>query len=311
MGRLRGLLGGTLNDLTERMSTQAEQLESYRRAIALQEKRLADLHDVEQAADALAKLTRAYEERSHAAEEAYQARLAELETSCERRSEELEASYRERKTAIDEETTKARAVWEEEKTREKKARDEAAAALKKEREREQAEYCYERDRSRKLEEHAYEERREALEKELQVLKESTLKQIAEREAAVQAKEGALEALRAEAKAFPEQLQSEVEKTRRETAAAVKKEWEQKAQLAAMERAWEGKMAAQRIEHLEALIAAQEQKLEQLRTELAGAQVQVNEIAKKAIEGASLTKAFQSVNQIALEQARKPEVKGAE
>jgi len=39
--------------------------------------------------------------------------------------------------------------------------------------------------------------------------------------------------------------------------------------------------------------------------IALAQKQVQQIADKAIEGASLAKAFQSVNQIAMEQARQP------
>ena len=173
-------------------------------------------------------------------------------------------------------------------------------SVSEERDREESEYLYERDRSRKLEEHAYIERKEALEKELEQLQESTRRELAEREAAVKTGEDELK-----------KLNDAIDTARREAATEVTKDCEQKAQLVAVEREGEAKMAAQRIEHLEALIAAQEEKLNHLRSELAGAQKQVNEVAKKAIEGASLTKAFQSVNQIALEQARKPDAKGGE
>jgi len=53
------------------------------------------------------------------------------------------------------------------------------------------------------------------------------------------------------------------------------------------------------------------KVEQLRTELEAARQQVNQVATKAIEGASISKAFHSVNEIALQQARRPDHKSAE
>jgi len=59
------------------------------------------------------------------------------------------------------------------------------------------------------------------------------------------------------------------------------------------------------------IESQDQKTEQLRLELEAARKQVNQVATKAIEGASVSKAFHSVNEIALEQARRPDGRGAE
>ena len=56
--------------------------------------------------------------------------------------------------------------------------------------------------------------------------------------------------------------------------------------------------------LESAIAERGLKIEKLSREVAAAYDQVNDVAKKAIEGASLNRAFQSVNEIALEQARK-------
>jgi hypothetical protein len=51
------------------------------------------------------------------------------------------------------------------------------------------------------------------------------------------------------------------------------------------------------------------KVSELKTEVNSAMKQVHQIAEKAIEGASPAKAFTSVKEIALEQAKKPEITG--
>jgi uncharacterized coiled-coil protein SlyX len=83
--------------------------------------------------------------------------------------------------------------------------------------------------------------------------------------------------------------------------------EQKKQMAATEREWECKVYQQKIEFLENTIASQEKKILELKTEVNSAMKQVHQIAEKAIEGASQTKAFTSVKEIAMEQAKKPEI----
>ena len=91
---------------------------------------------------------------------------------------------------------------------------------------------------------------------------------------------------------------------------IRNEFEQRIKLLDVERDWEKKMLEQSNEHLNEVIASQDKKISSLSAELVKAQAQVNEVAKKAIEGASLHKAFQSVNQIALEQARPKEGKSS-
>jgi len=60
--RLRALAGATLNDLADKMAQQAEKLERLNQAVALQEARLKGLHQIEHAADTMAKLAAAYAE---------------------------------------------------------------------------------------------------------------------------------------------------------------------------------------------------------------------------------------------------------
>jgi uncharacterized coiled-coil protein SlyX len=317
LGKMRGQLGATLNDLTDQMSAQAEKLEGLGRAVAVQEARLKDLYDLEAAADALQKLTAAYEERKTEAEAQYEALMDELNSKLEARKTEAEAELEDRQaevhaeleekqanleTAIEEQ----RAKWLEEKSRAKRESDEYKAETAKTREREEAEYVYSRDRARKLEQDEHDERRNALEKELVVLKEKAEQELAAREAAVAGREKRMGELEAKVEAFPKQLEQEIARVRKETAKELSDKAAHDAEIVDVERSWEKKNLEQRIAHLEQVVAERDKKIEHLGQELAAASAQVNEVAKKAIEGASLNRAFHSVNEIALEQARKPE-----
>lgn len=87
--------------------------------------------------------------------------------------------------------------------------------------------------------------------------------------------------------------------------------EQKAELVAVQHQWEGKVLQERIAHLQESLAGRDEKLAELKADLARALAQMQQLAEKTVEGASLTKAFQTVNQIALEQARRPEARPKE
>ncbi|MBW2164196.1 MAG: hypothetical protein JRF43_07095 [Deltaproteobacteria bacterium] len=306
---LKGLLGKTLSDLTDRLSAQAERLEELKSAVALQEKRLKELYDIEEASDALNKLVDAYEERKTVAETEFASSITKLESDYEEKFAVLEKKYSELQVALQKEIEGKRVEWEDEKKRFLRELEEEESLTKQKWEREQAEYIYERDRTRKLEEDKYKENRTSLGKELHELKESTEKEFAERKAALVAQESELKDLREQAKKFPSMLQKEVEKEKSEAITAVTHEMEQKKQMAATEREWERKIYQQKIEFLEDTIASQEKEVTELKAETNSAMKQVHQIAEKAIAGASQAKAFTSVREIALEQAKKPEITG--
>lgn len=106
--------------------------------------------------------------------------------------------------------------------------------------------------------------------------------------------------------FPKTLEKEVAVARKEAAAEVEKELGGQAHVTTVERDWEKKMLGEKITHLEGVVEFREKEIEQLKGELNTAQQRVQQIADKAVEGASLSQAYRSVNKIALEQARKPE-----
>lgn len=279
-GRLRALVGTTLNDLADRMTGQAEKIERLNRAVALQEAKLKELHQIEHAADTMAKLASAYAEERARVESEFASRSRELEETHVRKAEELERAHAERQARLEREMAEHRAHWEQE--REETTR---------EREREEAEFQYNKERRRRLEEAEHADRKATLEKELRQLKEEQGRELGEREAALRVREQELERMAAEVAAFPKRLERAVQEAREEARAQAIKETEHQAALAQLERNWERKSLEQTIAHLEEANRALEKKLTEQATELREARKQVNAIAEKAVEGAAVARAL--------------------
>ena len=218
--RLRTLIGTTLNDLGDKLTQQAEKLEQLTRAVRLQETRLKDLHDIEYAADTMAKLAEAYAQEREQLEKEYASRSTGLEEGHAQRSEELERSYAERKGHLEQEIEDTRAQRKLE-----------ADDAKKAREREQAEYEYSRDRSRRLGEDEYAEQRAVTERELRSLREEAEKDIASRKEEIELREEEFARMAAEIEEFPQRLEAAAQGARAEATAEAKKEVEHKAALA--------------------------------------------------------------------------------
>ncbi|MDP8238679.1 MAG: hypothetical protein P9X24_06290 [Candidatus Hatepunaea meridiana] len=297
VGKLRIQIGEVLNDLTDKMNKQADTLISLNAAIEIQEQRLSELHDIEAASDSLSKIVQTYEERKVSMENEYSQRKAELETEYQNKAKTLKQDNEEKINTLKKETEITRLEWKEEKEK-----------TTKERKREEAEYIYERNRKRKIEEDEFEAKRITLEKELKELKETREKELTEREKTISLHESELEELRKQIDELPDQLENIKVSTEKEISGYLQKEMDQKLQSAKSDHSWEKKVFDERIKHLEETISTQKEKIEELKKDLGLAHNQVEKIANKAVDGASLNKAFQSVNQIALEQARKPEQK---
>lgn len=297
IGNLRIQIGETLNDLTEKMNKQADKLQALNSAIDIQEKRLSELYDIESASDSLAKLIQAYEERKENMEKEYFDREKELDKKHSEKMLSMENEYSQKLKNLKDEIDNIRQLWIEEKNLEKKQR-----------EREEAEYVYERDRNRKIDEDKYQEKKSALEKELNNLKENSEKELSEREKAIKERETEFDTLKNQVAEFPNRIEQERKSIENEVTSRITTEFENKLQSNQLERKWESKISEEKIKHLESIISSQNSKIDELKQELGKAYNQVEQIAYKTVEGASLNKAFQSVNEIALEQARKPERK---
>ena len=110
-------------------------------------------------------------------------------------------------------------------------------------------------------------------------------------------------MKAEAAGFPDRLAREVERARAEAAAQAEAGLEQKIVLLQKDAETERKLAELRIRNMEELSQRQLAQVAALEKQLIDTKSQVQDIAVKAIEGASGSRALGHINQIAMEQAK--------
>ncbi|MCU0664161.1 MAG: hypothetical protein MUC50_17765 [Myxococcota bacterium] len=306
LGKLRGQIGATLNDINDQMTSLAAELESYRRAAATQKARIEELYKIEVVADTLSKLVGSYEERRAEEESSFSERMAQMEAELESRRTTQEKDLAEKKESLERAIAEQRTAWTVERDREKSATQEEKANKEKTRAREEAEYLYTRDRERKLEQDSYDENKKLAERELAEKMHAAEQSFTAREAALKERETRAGDLEKQVADLQARLSRECEAAAKSARQQAETAATQAAKLVDVERQWEKKVFEQRITHLEKSLEDKDKANIGLSAELSNAQAQVNDVAKRAIEGAALNKAYESVNRIALEQARSPE-----
>ncbi|MFH0940206.1 MAG: hypothetical protein V1899_13140 [Planctomycetota bacterium] len=260
----------TFSELSAKMVAEATLLASLREAAALERKEIERIHKLDVAATALDQLLESHQQK----QSVFEAGIAE---------------------------TQARWASEQEKReREQKEFDEN---LKKQRSREKEEYEYQKALERKkeqdqhaeavwLEQRKTKEKQEILEKSWQV-----------REAALNEKEDEFAVLKKEVATFPDRLKKEIEKAVVEALKTLETRHKQELLVMQKDAEAENRIAALKIKSLEETITRQYTQIEAMSQHVEEAKKQVQEIAVKAIEGASGAKALSHVNQIAMEQAK--------
>jgi uncharacterized coiled-coil protein SlyX len=263
-------LSKTLTDISDKLIAEAAKLEEVQQAIAIETRNLEGIYDIKVAAETLATLIIEHEEKKKAFEE----EIVIIKEQCKKDEEEHERMIKER--------------------------DEN---LKKERKREDEDYTYNLALSRKKDSNAYEEEKAALKKALKEERAIQEKELAEREAIVAAEESEIAELKAKVESFPDSLTKAIDETKKEVTIQTENQAKQKAELLAKETLGEKKVAELKIKNLEDTIANQAAQIEALTKQLNNMTTQVQDIAIKAIEGASGVRALSAVNEIALEQAK--------
>ncbi len=278
VGALKLGIGEMLNDLTGKLVVQVERLRGVEEAITIEEQRLADLHDIEIAADTLAVLL----ERKAEAEAEYQRRVdekrQEVEAALLDAREELEAEMHGRVEAHKEMMTETRAQWGRDQNDYEAEVTERVDQVQRERKREEEEYQYNLKIRRQREEDAHDARKDLQEKELAAKREAVEQELARREAAVAEREADLEHLRVEAEAFPGRLKEAVAEAHTQG----RVEAEQKARVAAelLEQgvAGEKELARHTIETLKEKVQERAGQLSELSKQVNEAQGKVQTIA---------------------------------
>lgn len=265
-----------LSGVSEQLTQEVNRLASVREAVELEREELHRLHKIDVAATAL---------------------------------DQLVQDYTREKQKFDAEIAVQRQDWEQESEAAEGERKEQEDAVKKQRQRENEDFEYKKALERKKAQDKYDEEQRLLEKKNQEKQEAFDKSWQQREAALKAQEEELARLRKESEQFPARLKNETSAAAEHAAHETSAQFEQKIVLLKKDAESEGKLAALQIKTLEAIIAQLTSQLSDVHKQFAEAKQQVQDIAVKAIEGASGANALAHVNQIAIEQAKQRSSQG--
>ncbi len=260
----------SLTQLSEKPVAEVEKLQNVREAVSLETKELERLHKIDIAATALDQLIQDYGKQK----------------------EELEAEISSRREA-----------WTEEERERERQKKELEENLKKQRQREAEEYEYKKSLERKKAQDKYEEEMRLLEKNNKERQEASEKGWQQREAAIKEKEEEWSRLKKEVEEFPARLKKELDAAMAAGVKVVEQRSEQQIMLLKKDSEAEKRFAELQIKSLQDTIARQSVEIETLHKQVEEAKLQVQDIAVKAIEGASGAKALTDVKQVLMEQAK--------
>lgn len=187
---------------------------------------------------------------------------------------------KEQKQAFETEMQLRRQDWDEYKTK-----------VKKEHEREEEVYAYKTNLERQKDSDAYIAKKTALESELANRKAAFEQEWTTRTAEISAREQELKELREQVTNFPGSLQKAIDEVKVQTEQRLLTQHGHESQLKAKEYDGELKLLKQMVASLESTIEQKNQQLTLLTEKANRATGQVQEIAMKAIEGASISRQF--------------------
>lgn len=259
-----------LAGISEKLSAEVQLLAEVRRAVQLETQELSRLHKIDVAATALDQLVDEYQ----------------------RQKEQTEAEIAARRSS-----------WAEEAKTAERERKEQEESLKKQRQREVDDYEYKKTLERKRAQDQYDEEIKLVEKQNRERREALEKGWQQREAALKEKEDEYARLKKEVDAFPGRLEAEANRIAAEATKTAEAKFLQEILLLKRDAESERRLSELRVQSLEETMGRQAAHIAVLEKQLDEAKQQVQDIAVKAIEGASGARALSHVNQIAIEQAK--------
>lgn len=274
-------LARSLEEIEVQLLSSHKQLTILQQAIEFQRKELNDLHDIKINADSLAALLYAQKEKS----------------------DTFEKDMNTRTQTFEHDMTQKRQAWKKEQDEFEFLRKEYEQQTRKTRQREEDEYVYQRDLARQKERDQYTAQKESLDKEL-TLRRTTLEQeFAAREASIIAQEQELMSLRQKAEKFPDELQKAIHETNDTLTERLTFKFDYETKLAQKEVEGERKLFQQMIIALEEKVIQLESQSKNLSEKTNQANLQVQDIAVKAIESASMQRFIPGYSEKSSEQTK--------
>ena len=274
--------GKMLAQISDRLEEEISKFKAVQSAIAIKEKELQELYEIEKSAMTLAAL---------------------IESQSQRR-QTFELEMAEKKEALSQEIETLRVQRDQEKKEYEEAIKERDTAEKKRRDREKEEYEYGFKREQKLAKDKFEDEKAKLERETQAKKEQMEKELQERAKAIVEQENELNELRKKVSVFSKEMETAISKAIKETAEKLSLEAKNREELQRKEFLGGKNVFTTRIESLEKIVKEQSEQITRLTQQLEKAYQQVQDIAVKTIEGSSTTKSFANLQQWLSEQTRK-------
>lgn len=259
-----------LSEISAKLVEEVNLLASVREAVALERKELERLYKIDVAATSVDQLVQDYA----------------------RQKQELET-----------EIAAKRAEWQEETCATERDRKEQDEALRKQRQREIDEYEYKKTLERKKAQDKYDEEIRLQERKNKEQQEALEKGWQQREGALKEAENELIRLRKESEELPARLKKEAQAAAAEAAKSTAAQFEQQILILKRDAETERRVYELQLKALEESASRQAAQIGTLEKQLGEAKQQVQDIAVKAIEGASGARALSHINQIAMEQAK--------
>jgi hypothetical protein len=259
-----------LTEISGKLVTEVERLNSVREAVALQTKELERLHKIDISATAIDHLVQDYESQ---------------------------------KQTLEAEISAQREAWSAEELQRAREQKEYDDNLKKQRQREAEDYEYKKILDRKKAQDKYEEETRLLEKKNKEKQDDIEKSWKQRETGLREKEEEWSRLRKEVDEFPARLKIESDLAVGSELKSAEQKFEHARILLNKESESEKRLAETRIKALQDTLARQTAEIEKLQTQVEEGKRQVQDIALKAIEGASGAQALSHIDKIAMEQAK--------
>jgi len=282
LAAIRAGFGSAVSGLSANLTAEASRLEVLRSEIDAISTQLAELHGIKSVADnTLLTVVKTYDQEAEA----------------------FKKSLVEKQQAFEVELTEKNRGWHTEQEEHSRAIAERDDLLKKAQQRGAAEYEYDLAQRRKADEDAYAQARKALQQSLDESVQGKQKQWAEKEKTVAEAEKVYAEYKAKHEALPGQLEAAIKKAKGEGAGIAGAQSKIKADLLSKELDGEKRVFELKIKSLEGSIKERTHQIEQLSAQLSAALKQGQDLAIKAIEGASTASSFIAVKEIALEQAK--------
>lgn len=260
----------TLSGLSEKMNGEVGLLRSLKEAVALESKELHRLHRIDIAATSI---------------------------------DQLVADYQEKKASFEKDLLDARQEWAKETEEKKQQESEYTETLKKIRSRETEDYEYKKALERKKLQDRFDEECRLKEKQNREAQENLEKSWKERETVLKSREEELAVLKKEVEQFQERLATECAKAAKEATKEAEAKYNQEIERLKRDLLVEKQIGELKLKQQQESLANQQTQMASLQAQLDEAKRQVQDIAVKAIEGASGAKALSQINQIAMEQAK--------